>query len=72
MMLSSAEIKTFFLITLLLAVRFLAGSELDSSNTSTSASEVSAVFFPCNPLPLLFWEELSKWNIVDPNRIDLA
>ncbi|GJY90979.1 hypothetical protein Tco_0506175 [Tanacetum coccineum] len=54
MILSSANIETFFLTTLLLAVHFLAGSESDSSDTSTVSLVVSAVFFPCEPLPLLF------------------
>ncbi|GJY54856.1 hypothetical protein Tco_0446520, partial [Tanacetum coccineum] len=53
-MLSSAVIVTFFLTTLLLAVHFLAGAGSDSSYTSTVASVVSAVFFPYEPLPLIF------------------
>ncbi|GJY56219.1 hypothetical protein Tco_0455334 [Tanacetum coccineum] len=56
MILSSVNIETFFLTTLLLAVHFLACSESDSSDTSTVSSVVSAVFFPCEPLPLLFFE----------------
>ncbi|GJS72679.1 hypothetical protein Tco_0705520 [Tanacetum coccineum] len=39
-MLSFAVIVTFFLITLLLLVHFLASSKLDSLDTSTSASEL--------------------------------